>query len=154
MSTRADALPGALRWIKSPAWDLVWVLNALWLAPLVLLLARGHDEVRASPVDALFFAFTVPLWFGHRISSAWLAYATPGYRSLLVTQRLRFVVAPLAIAVACFALLLLPESVLPMPLTERVVWFAVVDYLLVSHHFAAQHFGLLSLYRSRTGRAA
>ena len=27
-----------------------------------------------------------------------------------------------------------------MPLTERVVWFAVVDYLLVSYHFAAQHF--------------
>ena len=45
-----------MRWIKSPAWDLVWVLNALWLAPLILVLARGHDEVRASPVDALFFA--------------------------------------------------------------------------------------------------
>jgi hypothetical protein len=44
--------------------------------------------------------------------------------------------------------------VLPMPLTERVVWFAVLDYLLVSHHFAAQHFGLLSLYRARAGRAS
>ena len=143
-----------MRWIKSPAWDLVWVLNPLWLAPLVLLLARGHDDVRASPVDGLFFALAVPLWFGHRVSSAWLAYATPAYRPLLATQRLRFVVAPLAIAVACFALLLAPESVLPMPLTERVVCFAVLDYLLVSHHFAAQHFGLLSLYRARAGRAS
>jgi hypothetical protein len=143
-----------MRWIRNPAWDFVWVLNALWLAPLVLLLARGHDDVRASPVDTLFFALTVPLWFGHRISSAWLAYATPAYRPLLVTQRLRFVVAPLAIIVACFALLLAPESVLPMPLTERVVLFAVVDYLLVSYHFAAQHFGLLSLYRARAGRAS
>jgi hypothetical protein len=143
-----------MRWIKSPAWDLVWVLNALWLAPLVLLLARGHDNVRASPVDGLFFALAVPLWFGHRVSSAWLAYATPAYRPLLATQRLRFVVAPLAIAVACFALLLAPESVLPMPLTERVVWLAVLDYLLVSYHFAAQHFGLLSLYRARAGRAS
>jgi hypothetical protein len=60
----------------------------------------------------------------------------------------------LAIAVACFALLLAPESVLPMPLTERVVWLAVLDYLLVSYHFAAQHFGLLSLYRARAGRAS
>jgi len=143
-----------VRWIKSPAWDFVWVLNPLWLAPLVLLLARGHDDVRASPVDGLFFALTVPLWFGHRVSSAWLAYATPAYRPLLATQRLRFVVAPFAIAVACFALLLTPESVLPMPLTERVVWLAVLDYLLVSHHFAAQHFGLLSLYRARAGRAS
>ena len=91
-SNRADP-PTSIptRWIKSPAWDLVWVLNALWLAPLILLLARGHDDVRASPVDALFFAFTVPLWFGHRVSSAWLAYATPAYRPLLATQRLRFV---------------------------------------------------------------
>ena len=143
-----------MRWIKSPAWDLVWVLNALWLAPLVLLLAWGHDDVRASPVDGLFFVLAVPLWFGHRVSSAWLAYATPAYRPLLATQRLRFVVAPLAIAVACFAVLLAPESVLPMPLTERVVWLAVLDYLLVSHHFAAQHFGLLSLYRARAGRAS
>jgi hypothetical protein len=143
-----------MRWIKSPAWDLVWILNPLWLAPLLLLLARGHDDVRASPVDGLFFALTVPLWFGHRISSAWLAYATPAYRPLLATQRRRFVVAPLAIAVACFGLLLVPESVLPMPLTERVVWLAVLDFLLVSHHFAAQHFGLLSLYRARAGRAS
>ena len=143
-----------MRWIKSPAWDLVWVLNALWLAPLVLLLARGHDHVRTSPVDGLFFALAVPLWFGHRVSSAWLAYATPAYRPLLTTQRLRFVFAPLAIAVACFALLLAPEGVLPMPLTERVLWLAVLDYLLVSYHFAAQHFGLLSLYRARAGRAS
>lgn len=143
-----------MRWIKSPAWDLVWILNALWLAPLVLLLAWGHHDARASPVDGLFFALTVPLWFGHRVSSAWLAYATPAYRPLLATQRLRFVVTPLAIAVACFALLLAPESVLPMPLTERVVCLAILDYLLVSHHFAAQHFGLLSLYRARAGRAS
>jgi hypothetical protein len=110
--------------------------------------------VRASPVDWLFFALAVPLWFGHRVSSAWLAYATPAYRPLLATQRLRFVVAPLAIAAACFALLLAPKSVLPMPMTERVVWLTVLDYLLVSHHFAAQHFGLLSLYRVRAGRTS
>ncbi|MBS0342513.1 MAG: hypothetical protein JSS56_18505 [Proteobacteria bacterium] len=143
-----------MRYIKSPAWDLVWILNPLWLVPLVLLLAQGHDDVRHSPVDMLFFVLTVPLWFGHRVSSAWLAYATPAYRPLLARQRLRFVVAPLAIAVACFAVMLAPESVLPMPLEERVVWLVVFDFVLVSHHFAAQHFGLLSLYRARAGRAS
>ncbi len=143
-----------MRWIKSPAWDLVWVLNALWLTPLALLLAWGHDDARASPLDGLFFALVVPLWFGHRVSSAWLAYATPAYRPLLAMQRLRFVVSPLAIMAACFAVLLAPESVLPMPLTERVLGLAVLNYLLVSHHFAAQHFGLLSLYRARAGRAS
>ncbi|MBS0451904.1 MAG: hypothetical protein JSS14_11375 [Proteobacteria bacterium] len=143
-----------MRCIKSPAWDLVWILNPLWLVPLALLLAYGHEDVRNSPLDVLFFVLTVPLWFGHRVSSAWLAYATPAYRPLLARQRLRFVVAPLAIAVACFAVMLAPESVLPMPLEERVVWLVVFDFVLVSHHFAAQHFGLLSLYRARAGRAS
>ena len=143
-----------LRWIRSPGWDLVWILNPLWIAPLVFVLARGHDDVRASPVDALFFALTVALWFGHRVSSAWLAYLTPGYRPLLATQRLRFVVVPVVVVVACFAVLLAPERVLPLPFEERVLWLAIVNYLMVTHHFAAQHFGLLSLYRARAGRAS
>ena len=107
-----------MRWIKSPGWDFLWILNPLWLAPLVLLLAHGHDDARASPVDGLFFAATVALWLGHRFSSAWLAYATPAYRPLLITQRQRFVVAPLLIVAACFALLLAPENLLPVPLAE------------------------------------
>jgi hypothetical protein len=143
-----------MRWIRSPAWDLVWVQNALWMAPMVLLLAwgQGQDDVRAGAVDTLFFALAVPLWFGHRAASVWLAYATPAYRPLLTLQRTRFVVAPIAITVACFAVLLAPESAIPVPLEGRVVALAVVDYLLVSYHFAAQHFGLLSLYRARAGR--
>lgn len=152
---RPEASPSiSTRCIKSPAWDLVWVLNPLWMVPLVLLLAQGHEDARNSPVDGLFFVLAVPLWFGHRVSSAWLAYATPAYRPLLVRQRLRFVVAPLVIAAACFAVLLAPERMLLMPLEERVVWLVVMDFLLVSHHYAAQHFGLLSLYRARAGRAA
>jgi hypothetical protein len=141
-------------WIRSPAWDLAWVLNAVWMAPLVLWLASGHDDVRASAVDALFFALAVPLWFGHRVASVWLAYATPAYRPLLATQRARFVLAPLAVTIACFAVLLAPERVLPAPLEQRVLALAVVDYLFVSYHFAAQHFGLLCLYRARAGRGA
>jgi len=161
-STLADAPPRAVAalptirsgWIRGPAWDFTWILNALWLAPLLLLLARGHDDLRESGVDTLFFLLAVPLWFGHRVSSAWLAYATPAYRPLLSTQRVRFVFAPLAIFAACFAVLFAPERLLPLPLAERVVWLLVLDYLLVSYHFAAQHFGVLSLYRARAGRAS
>lgn len=104
-----------MRWIKSSAWDLLWVLNALWLAPLVLLLARGHDDMRTSPVDGLFFALSVPLWLGHRVPSAWLAYATPAYHPLLATQPLRFVVAPLAIAASSTTCWTAPPSVSPHP---------------------------------------
>ena len=141
-------------WIKGPAWDLVWILNPLWLAPLFLLLERAHGDARNSPVDWLFFLLAVPLWFGHRVSSAWLAYTTPAYRPLLTSQRLRFVACPVAVGLACFSVLLAPESMLPIPLDQRVLCLAVVDYLLVSHHFAAQHFGLLSLYRGRAGHSS
>jgi hypothetical protein len=92
---RTDALRAVpMRWIKSPAWDLVWILNALWLAPLVLLLARGHDDVRASPVDGLFFALTV-------LCGSATAFRRPGWPTRprrtvpFLPQRLRFVVAPL-----------------------------------------------------------
>ncbi|SFL95763.1 hypothetical protein [Variovorax sp. OV329] len=155
MKSQEGAPPAAsTRCIRSPAWDLVWILNPLWLEPLVLLLSWGQEDARNSPVDSLFFVLAVPLWFGHRVSSAWLAYATPAYRPLIARQRLRFVAAPILIALACFAVLLAPESLLPMPLAERVVWLVVLDFMLVSHHFAAQHFGLLSLYRARAGRAS
>ena len=156
VSSDADAALPVVRdrWIRGPAWDLVWILNPLWLGPLVLVLARGHDDARASPVDALFFSLTVALWFGHRISSAWLAYLTPAYRPLLASQRLRFVVVPILVVAACFAVLLAPERVLPLPFEERVLWLAILNYLMVTYHFAAQHYGLLSLYRARTGRAS
>src|SRR6187399_1229583 len=32
----APSVPAPGHWIKNPAWDLVWVLNALWMAPLIL----------------------------------------------------------------------------------------------------------------------
>src|SRR5688572_2856922 len=162
-ASAAHASPGASpplasaiaapRWIRNPSWDLVWILNALWLAPLLLLLAHGRADVRTGPIDTLFFLCAVPLWFGHRFASAWLAYATPGYRPLLKMQRMRFVVVPAAVAIACFAIVLVPESVMPIPLVERVIGLTILDYLFVTHHFAAQHFGVLSLYRMRAGRA-
>ena len=37
----APARVVAMGWIKGPAWDFAWVLNALWLAPLLHRLASG-----------------------------------------------------------------------------------------------------------------
>src|SRR5262249_45860593 len=46
------------------------------------------------------------------------------------------------------------DSALPWTREERIVVMAVVDYAWVTWHFASQHFGALSLYRARVGRAA
>jgi hypothetical protein len=141
-------------WIRSASWDALWIQSALWLAPLAFLLAQGYENPTESPLDTLFLALTALFWIGHRLGSAWLAYATTAYRPLLRAQPVRFVVVPLAIALACAAILLPPDDALAITRAERVVALVLVDYLFVTWHFAAQHFGVLSLYRARAGRAA
>jgi hypothetical protein len=141
-------------WIRGFAWDVLWLQSALWLVPLGLLLAHGYADATESPLDFLCFGLTALFWIGHRIGSTWLAYATTAYRPLLQTEPVRFVIVPLAITATCFAILLPGDDALPFTRTERAIALVIVDYALVTYHFAAQHFGVLSLYRIHAGRAA
>ena len=140
-------------WVRGPVWDGVWMLNALWLVPLVLLLARGYSDPESSPLDTLYFGLTALFWIGHRLCSAWLAYCTEAYRPLLREQPVRFVVLPLLVTVACFAVFLPADEAFPWTREKRLVVMAILDYAFVTYHFAAQHFGALSLYRMRAERA-
>jgi hypothetical protein len=93
-------------------------------------------------------------WLGHRFCSTYLAYCTEAYRPLLRTQPVRFVVLPALITIGCFAFFLPADQALPWTRAERLVGLVIIDYAWVTWHFASQHFGALSLYRSRAGRAA
>src|SRR5438067_345947 len=139
-------------WVRGPIWDGFWMLSALWLAPIILWLVHGYSNPESSPLDLLYFGLTALFWIGHRLSSTYLAYCTEAYRPLLWTQPIRFVALPLLVTVACFALFLPGDSALPWTREERLVGLAIVDYAWVTYHFAAQHFGALSLYRARAGR--
>ena len=130
------------------------MLSALWLAPIVLWLAAGYDDPESSPLDLLYFGLTALFWLGHRFCSTYLAYCTEAYRPLLRTQPVRFVVLPVLITIGCFAFFLPADMALPWTRAERLVALAIIDYAWVTWHFASQHFGALSLYRSRAGRAA
>lgn len=157
--TPAPALRAASRapstlWVHGPVWDGIWMLSALWLAPLVLVLAQGRDDPSTGPLDVLYFALTALFWIGHRLSSAWLAYGTEAYRPLLRAQPVRFIVLPLVIVAACFAVFLPPDGALPWTRVQRLIAAAILDYGFVTYHFGAQHFGALSLYRIRTASAA
>ena len=129
------------------------MLSALWLAPIVLWLASGWADPESSPLDVLYFGLTALFWLGHRFCSTYLAYCTEAYRPLLRSQPVRFVVLPVLITIGCFAFFLPADSALPWTRAERLVGLAIVDYAWVTWHFASQHFGALSLYRSRAGRA-
>jgi len=141
-------------WVRGPLWDGFWMLNALWLAPVVLLLAHGYSNPESSPLDLLYFGLTALFWIGHRLSSTYLAYCTEAYRPLLREQPIRFVILPLLVTAGCFALFLPADSALPWTREERLIGLAIVDYACVTYHFAAQHFGALSLYRSRADRSS
>jgi hypothetical protein len=130
------------------------MLGALWLAPAVVWLSYGYADPEESPLDVLYFGLTALFWIGHRLSSTYLAYCTEAYRPLLRTAPTRFVVLPLLVTAGCFVIFLAPDAALPWSRGERLVAFAIIDYVCVTHHFAAQHFGALSLYRTRIGRAA
>src|SRR5687768_17010127 len=141
-------------WVRGPVWDSFWMLSALWLAPIVLWLADGYGDSESSPLNLLYFGLTALFWLGHRFCSTYLAYCTEAYRPLLRAQPIRFVVLPVLITIGCFAFFLPPDEALPWTRAERLVGLVIIDYAWVTWHFASQHFGALSLYRSRAGRAA
>ncbi len=140
-------------WVRGPVWDGFWMLSALWLAPIVLLLVHGYSDPESSPLDLLYFGLTALFWIGHRLSSTYLAYCTEAYRPLLREQPIRFVILPIVVTTGCFALFLPADSALPWTREERLIGLAIIDYACVTYHFAAQHFGALSLYRSRADRS-
>ena len=150
----ANAVPLPSPWVRGPAWDGFWMLSALWLAPIILWLCHGYSDPEDSPLDLLYFGLTALFWIGHRLSSTYLAYCTEAYRPLLRSQPVRFVVLPLLVTAACFAVVLPSDTALPWSREERLVALAILDYVFVTYHFATQHFGALSLYRTRVGRAA
>jgi TonB family protein len=142
------------QWVRGPVWDGFWMLSALWLAPIILLLAHGYSNPESSPLDLLYFGLTALFWIGHRLSSTYLAYCTEAYRPLLREQPIRFIALPLLITAGCFAVFLPADSALPWTREERLIGLAIIDYACVTYHFAAQHFGALSIYRSRAERGS
>src|SRR5213594_4205256 len=140
------------QWVRGPLWDGFWMLSALWLAPIVLWLAHGYSNPETSPLDLLYFGLTALFWIGHRLSSTYLAYCTEAYRPLLREQPIRFVMLPIVVTTGCLALFLPADSALPWTREERLIGLAIIDYACVTYHFAAQHFGALSLYRARAER--
>ncbi len=139
-------------WVRSPAWDGFWVLNTLWLAPIAWWTTRGAEDPRETNLYWVYAALALFFWIGHRVSSTYLAYCTSAFRPLLTSQRTRFVWVPLGIVVFTLGVLLPGDDALPWTRAKRIMALVILDYGLVTYHFATQHYGFLSLYRLRAGR--
>jgi hypothetical protein len=154
MEMNSRTTPLQSPWVRGPAWDGFWMLSALWMAPVIVWLFLGYSDAENSPLDQLYFGLTALFWIGHRLSSSYLAYCTEAYRPLLRSQPIRFVALPVLVTVGCFVVFLPSDAALPWSRAERLVVMAIIDYVFVTYHFATQHFGALSLYRTRVGRSA
>ena len=95
-----------------------WCRSCLWLA-------RGYTNPESSPLDVFYLGLSALFWIGHRLCSTWLAYCTEAYRPLLRQEPVRFVVIPLLVTVACFAIFLPDDTALPWSRAERVVAMAI-----------------------------
>jgi hypothetical protein len=138
-------------WVRGPAFDGFFLLSGLWLAPFALYIGATRGDPAQSPLDDAYLWFTALFWIAHRFSSTYLAYFTSAYRPLLKSQRSRFVWLPLALTAAVF-LFVVPDALWPWPRMSRIAALAMLNFVLSAYHFAAQHYGVLSLYRIRSGQ--
>ena len=134
-------------WLESPLWDGFWILNILWLAPLLgLAWALGQS----SPTAAMLVKLgSIALWGGHLLSPMITAWRNPGLRAQMKNDRRRWIVQPLAIFAGCIAL-----AFVGLQNADRVLAYELLLLTFVvwnTWHFCGQHFGVLSIYRMKSG---
>lgn len=128
-------------WVRSTMYDGFFMMSGLWAMPVVIALyGSGY-------LSRFHLALGVLFWIGHRVATTYLAFCQQAYRELIVDQNARFVLVPAAVIVSVFALLLIPESIIPIPVLNRVILLAVIDFAWEFYHFTMQHYGVLSVYR-------
>jgi hypothetical protein len=146
-------------WIRSPLWDGIWILSGAPLAAALLCLSTPQ-------LYAILF-FTVFADVGHSFSPVVLAWSHAGYREIMLARKRKYILLPLVIVIATVGigglttagfLYYRPDvgflkQMRGLDNTINSPWLMVIWVYLVwnSYHFAKQNFGVLSLYRMRSG---
>jgi hypothetical protein len=144
-------------WIRNPWWDSFWILSGLPLAGALLLL---------SPSIYLVLAITILFEHAHFLSPMALAWTHSGFRALMLRRRMKFIGVPLAIiatttTIGVLTSLYVPDLNVDVGLRVRVygsadydqpfVMLVVLYFLWNNFHFGMQNFGVLSIYRVKSG---
>ncbi len=130
------------QWIRSPQWDGFWFLSGFWVPTLLLLLPLASSQ-------SLIVWVTLCTWIAHRLSSLYLALCVGEYRAVLQAKPGYFFRLPLLLGLVLMGFVLAPESLIPIPRLERFLLLGLGDYCFSLYHFAVQHYGILSVYRSK-----
>jgi hypothetical protein len=149
--------PATKLWIRNAWWDSFWILSGLPLALGLLLL---------SPSIYLTLALVMLLEHAHFLSPMTLAWSHTDFRGLMLRRPMKFIGVPILLVVTTTTIGILtsrfvPDLNLDIGLRVRVYDFAdykqpfvmlvVLYFLWNSYHFAMQNFGVLTIYRMKSG---
>jgi hypothetical protein len=141
-------------WIESPLWDGVWLLNGVWLIPVMLVL--GGFQMAGDAAGFFTGWGRSLLASGHLLAPILMVYGLAGFRAGFAGQKGRYLWLPAAF-------LLIPPAVVMLdaangwPTLRYAEEFHSVKILAVIFvtwnfwHFASHNFGVLSLYRVKAG---
>lgn len=147
-------------WIRNPAWDCVWVLSGL---PLALVLLGLSDVV---PAALLTFWIIVVLQQSHNLAPMVMAWGHRGFRTHMLAHRTKFIAIPALILVGSMLTGWLSEALYPSFFPFRGTKIDIIGpggwqsplgvmlgvyFLWNTWHFAKQNFGVLSIYRTKSG---
>jgi hypothetical protein len=93
------------------------------------------------------------LWLSHRFATTYSAFCTPAYRSLVNEQRRRFLWLPGVIILLTFGFVYAPTTLVPLDSWAKIQVLGTIFFVYNSYHFGIQHYGVLSIYRIRSGQS-
>lgn len=144
-------------WIRNAWWDSFWILSGLPIAVGLLLL---------SPSIYLTLALVILLEHAHFLSPMTLAWIHTDFRGLMLRRPMKFIGVPIALVVTTTTIGVLTSHFVPdlnvdVGLRVRVydfedyrhpfVMLVLLYFLWNSYHFAMQNFGVLTIYRLKSG---
>ena len=134
-------------WLRSAGWDGFWMLSGIWLLIPLLLCAN-----RPGALQVMLIVGTALFWLSHRFATTYTAFCTPAYRDLVRMERVRFIVWPIIVALLTFAFMFAPNNLIQLDTWGKIQILGTIFFLYNSYHFGVQHYGVLSIYRIRSGQ--
>jgi hypothetical protein len=145
-----------MRWVRNPWWDGFWLLSGL---PI------GMALVALSPTVYLVLAVTVLLEHGHFLSPMVLAWSHTGFRGVMRQRPVKYIVVPIAIILVAAAIGIFTSLFANLRIDigfkvkvynfgdykQPFVMMVVLYWFWNAYHFGMQNFGVLNIYRKKSG---
>lgn len=136
-------------WFRSAKWDCFWLQSAYWIFPLFSLVFFIEGMAAIGLAIAIIFCL---IRLAHGYFAGYICLFNKEYREVGKKKPFHFYVIPGLIVLVSIILFTLPMSILPYTIVERVRFYYFVGFPYIYVHYAFQHIGIFSMYRSRAGQ--